>query len=244
MDEIYVTMYDDTLELKNLKRLLEEWGFEYYGLKKGKELVLTKKMKGFDADKTIKQNYPNINYHVSKRFLPILPQYHTRLFPDSILFTERNKKFADFLGYRYALEKCYISFSYKKDFNVGDIVLIYRCAYADEIKAYKSVVTSICVINEIKRDIISKEQMLQICKNRSVFNDEELNYIWGRGRNSIQIIKMLYIRPFESKVILKSLRDFGIIGAYSGPRPFDEISDEQFDIIIANSNTKLYRYEQ
>ena len=243
VDEVYVTMFDTSEELQRLKNTLIEWGFEPFGYKEEKELVLVKKMKYFDNNKTIKQNFPNVDYNVKKYFLPILPQYHTRLFPDSVLYTEKNDIFPDYLGYRYALEKCYISFSFKKEFKIGDIVLIYRCAYDDEIKTYKSVVTSICVISEIYRDLKSKEEMLDICKNRTVFNSEELENIWKYSSNKIQIIKMLYIAPFETKIILKQLRDMGIIEQTSGPRPFDEISNDQFDTIMKSTKTKFCGYK-
>lgn len=242
VDEIYVTMFNDTDDLHKLKNLLMEWGFIEFGYKKENETVLVKSMKHFNKNITIKQNYPNVNYYVKKWFLPILPQYHTRLFPDSILYTEKNDTFPDYLGYRYALEKCYISFSYKRDFEVGDIVLIYRCAYSDEIKAYKSVISSLCVISEIHRNLKSKNEMLNICKNRTVFSSDELDYIYQRGIDKVQVVKMLYICPFNTKIILKQLRENGIIGATEGPRPFDEISNTQFEKIIKLSGTKLYGY--
>lgn len=244
VDEIYVTMYDNTDELQKLKEIFINWGFEEYGLKNGKELVLVKRMKEHSEIKTIKQNFPNINYSVKKFFLPIEPEYHTRLFPDSILFTERKLEFENYLGFRYALEKCYISFSYKNNFNKGDIVLIYRKGLANEQKSYKSVISSVCIIEEVYRDIKSKDKMIKICQNRSVFNIDELNRIWEYGKDKIQIIKLIYIASFEKKIILKRLWDMGIIQFPGGPRPFDEISDSQFDMIIKESKTKLYRYKK
>lgn len=243
VDEIYVTMYDNTDELQKLKETFTNWGFEEYGLKNGKELVLVKKMKEYNRIKTIKQNFPNIDYCVKKLFLPIEPQYHTRLFPDSMLFTERKLEFENYLGFRYALEKCYISFSYKKNFNKGDIVLIYRKGLVNEQKSYKSVISSVCIIEEVYRDIKSKDEMIKICKNRSVFNINELNRIWESGKDKIQILKLIYIASFEKKIILKRLWDMGIVQFPGGPRPFDEISDSQFDMIIKESTTKIYGYK-
>lgn len=243
VDEIYVTMYDNTDELQKLKETFINWGFEEYGLKNGKELVLVKRMKEYNKFKVVKQNFPNIDYSVKKLFLPIEPQYHTRLFPDSILFTESKLEFDNYLGFRYALEKCYISFSYKKDFNKGDIVLIYRKGLASEQKSFKLVISSVCIIEEVYRDIKSKAKMMRICQNRSVFNVDELNSIWEYGKDKIQIIKLIYIASLEKKIILKRLWDMGIIQYPGGPRPFDEISDTQFDMIIKESNTKLFGYK-
>lgn len=242
VDEIYVTMFDNSDELIRLKGLLMEWGFEEYGLKNGKEKVLVKSMTNYDSNKTIKQNFPIVNYQVKKLFLPIEPQFHTRLFPDSALNREK-VDYDIYLGYKFAIEKCYISFSYKTDFKKGDIVLIYRKGLEGEKKAFKSVISSICVINEIYRNINSKEQLISLCGNRSVFNQDELNNIWNNRKRSIQIVKLLYIMPLKTKVILSKLWETKIVELYKGPRSFDDISDEQFDIIIENGNTKLYRYK-
>ena len=83
LDEIYVTLFEDKRdEVKNLKSLLESWGFEKYTHKKNGELVLVKRINAFDNKKSVKENYPlnreNPNYY----FLPIRPFFHTNLFPD------------------------------------------------------------------------------------------------------------------------------------------------------------------
>ena len=174
VDEIYVTMYDNTEELHRLKETFINWGFKEHGLKNEKEMVLIKRMKEYDSTKTIKQNFPNINYNVRKIFLPIKPEYHTKIFPDSVLNTERKIKFDNYLGYRYALEKIYVAFSDEYNFRQGDIVLIYRMGDYGKYSKYSSTVTSLCVIEDVAKNIDNLNAFLKLCQNRSVFNKSKL----------------------------------------------------------------------
>ena len=243
VDEIYVTMYNNTDELLKLKETLINWGFEEYGLKNGKELVLTKKMKEYDSTKTIKQNFPNINYDARKIFLPIKPEYHTKIFPDSVLNTERKIKFDNYLGYRYALEKIYIAFSNKYDFRKGDIVLIYRMGEAWKYSKYASTVTSVCIVEDVFKKIASLDEYLALCKNRSVFSYDELISYWEGLYNKLQIIKLIYIMPLSNKIILNRLRELGIIAPGKGALSAEVINESNFELIIKESETKLYGYK-
>ena len=74
--------------------LLKRWGFTIYGVKIGngkEEQVLVKKMKVFDNTFSFRKNFPNIQYKCNKFILPIFPQYHTTLLPDSKLNNENNR---------------------------------------------------------------------------------------------------------------------------------------------------------
>ena len=126
VEEIYVTLYMNRPELRMLYDLLIRWGFYKYGIKKncnGEEVVLVKKMAGYDISKSVKENFPNIRYNVQKFFLPIEAQYHTPLFPDSQLRTEGNFDYLGDKAHRYALQKVYISLSYKRDMHPGDLLV-------------------------------------------------------------------------------------------------------------------------
>ena len=66
---------------------------------------LNSKMKEYNHDFSIKQNFPNVNYNTAKRILPIYPQFHTNLLPDSQLKTENEVDFMGNVAHRYALQK-------------------------------------------------------------------------------------------------------------------------------------------
>lgn len=243
VEEIYVTLYENRPELIALKALLERWGFCDYGTKESngkKEKVLVKKMKMYDPSLSIKQNFPNVNYNVVKRILPIFPQYHTNLLPDSQLITENEVDFIGNIAHRYALQKVYVTWAMKSDVKVGDIVLFYRTG-EERRKGYTSVLTTVAVIDEFVTDFKNKKQFMDYCENRSVFSKDELNDFWEKHRYNLCVVKFIYIKSLKSRLNLKYLWDHNIITFPNGPRPFVRIDDDQYECIIRDSNTKMYK---
>ena len=242
VDEIYVTLFEDRQELRALGALLKRWGFREYGIKRSnekEEQVLVKKMNYYNPSWTIKENYPNINYKVSKRFLPIYPQYHTTLLPDSQLKTENEIDFIGNIPHRYALQKVYVTWGMKDDVRVGDILLFYRTGETSP-KKYSSVITTIGAIDEIVSKFKNKEHFMSFCENRSVFTKEELDEFWNKHRYNLCVVKFIYIKSLVTKLTLGYLWSEKIIQPPNGPRSFMEISDSQFEKILKDSNTYLY----
>ena len=107
-DEIYVTIYR---KHEGLIRLLKRYGFLVYGTKGHEdepEFVFVKSMKVYSGD--LLYDYPYIHTSKVRKFiLSIKPEYHTPLFPDSILDNEERDK--SFLCARHCLHKiAYIRF--------------------------------------------------------------------------------------------------------------------------------------
>lgn len=243
LNEIYVTLFMDRPELKALYDLLNRWGFNKYGIKRtnGKEeIVLVKKLGIYDNTLTLKKNFPNLQYCHQKFFLPIEAKYHTSLLPDSKLKTENE---VDFLGeqpQKYALQKVYISFSYKRNMRPGDFLVLYRKGTTPGRKGYESVVSTIGVVDEVKYDFKDKNEFLAYCENRTVFTAEELDSFWHNRRDSLLVIKFIYVKSLRKRLNLIHFWNNGIIPHNSGPRPFDSISDDAFDSILNDSNTEIY----
>ena len=194
----------------------------------------------YDISKSVKENFPNIRYNVQKFFLPIEAQYHTPLFPDSQLRTEGNFDYLGDKAHRYALQKVYISLSYKRDMRPGDLLVIYRKGTMAGRKAYESVVSTICVVDEVRYNFSSKEDYLKYCENRTVFSPETLNQLWEKHSEKLLVVKFIFIKSLTKRITLGELWSSGIIPQYSGPRPYDHISDADFDTILAKSQTKIH----
>lgn len=242
VDEVYVTLFENRIELETLATLLSRWGFNFYGRKTDtQETVLTKTMKFYDESESVKQNYPNLRDNVQKFILPILPQYHTSLLPDSILKNENEDNFVKKTPYRYALQKVYISWSSERAINPGDIVLFYRMG-TDGNKKHTSVITTVCVIDEMHSYFGSKEDFLKHCQNRSVFSHEELERFWQTHRDNLMVLKFILVKSLAKRPILGFLWDNGIVQEPYGPRPFTRISDDQFNVILKAAETDLSRY--
>lgn len=243
VDEIYVTMYEDREELKALGSLLRRWGFYEHGIKKNsskEEIVLVKNMKAYNDKMSVKENFPNVDYVVKKSILPIYAKYHTSLLPDSKLRTEKEIDYIDNIAHRYALQKVYITWGMKKDVKPGDIVLFYRIGETYP-KKYSSVITTICVIDEVYEDFEDMDEYMSYCENRSVFTKSELESFWKGHRNNLCVVKFIYITDLNNKVNLSFLWESNIIEAPNGPRPFTEITDSQFEMILKEAKTTVYR---
>ena len=160
--------------------------------------------------------------------------------PDSQLKTENE---VDFLGQqpqKYALQKVYISFSYKRNMKPGDFLILYRKGTTQGRKGYESVVSTVGIIDDVAYNFKSKEEFLKYCENRTVFTLDELEYFWRTKKNSLLVIKFIYVKSLCKRLTLSHLWNNGIVAQNSGPRPFDLISDDNFDSILSDANTEIY----
>lgn len=155
-----------------------------------------------------------------------MAQYHTDLFPDMILKNEDIHLYDENLAHRYAIEKIYLTGKYNIKAKPGDKILIYRMGEG-HYKNYISVVSGMAILEEV---IIAKdvEDCIRLCKNRSIFSEEEIRQVFSRYHT---VVKILDYIPFNHKVNLKELRENGIVGKYEGPRPFTYITEDQFELI-------------
>lgn len=241
--EIYVTLFNNRPELDALNALLERWGFVHYGIKRHaveNETVLVKRLGVYDENKSVKQNFPNIKSKHRVYFLPIEAAYHTRLFPDSILRTENGINILENKPEQYSLQKVYISFSFKKEMRPGDILAIYRKGITTGRKAFESVVTTVCVIDEVKWDFQSMDEYLEYCENRTVFSKDELKNFWNRTKGKLLVLKIIFVKSLAHNIILKDLWEMGLVKPPGGPRPFDTISERAFQQLLDASNTLIY----
>ncbi|MBQ7673173.1 MAG: ASCH domain-containing protein [Alphaproteobacteria bacterium] len=228
VSEIYVTLFEDKREdVKHLERMMFEWGFYKYGTKENGEVVLLKSMEIYDNSRSPKYNYPIVKEDARYYFLPIFPDYHTDLFPDLILKNEDMHLYEENKAHRYALEKVYLSGVKNVQASPGDIVLIYRIGNRYPQK-YSSVVTGIAVIESIT-ETHSVEDCVALCKNRSIFEEQEVRSQYKKRRT---VVKLLDHTPLKTKVTLNKLYENGIVEPAKGPRSFEEISKENFETIM------------
>lgn len=242
VDEIYVTLYTDREELAALDHLLQRWGFVRHGIKlnNGKEeTVLVKSLKDFYPEFSARNNFPNILRNCKKYILPIRPEYHTTLLPDSKLNTE-NK--VDFLGrdpHRYALQKVYITWAPANGIKSGDLILFYRMGEDGTNKKYTSVLSTIALVDEIIHSIETENNLLQFCQNRSVFTTEEIKRFWADHRRHLKVLKFIFVKSLTKRLTLEYLWENNIVTPPAGPRSFMRITDTQFDEIIRASQTEI-----
>lgn len=178
VDDIYVTVFD---KHSYLIRLFKMYGFVNHGIKttlNGIENVLVREMSREHLTGDILADYPYINNRndEKKYLLSIYPAYHTRLFPDSILVTESPDIVSD-VSYANSIRKIYIcGMSDVAKMKPNDIIIIYRTSDNKGPAYYRSVVTSICVVENVKNisNFVSEEEFVNYCIKYSVFSKNEL----------------------------------------------------------------------
>lgn len=232
VDEIYVTIFDKREEQQRLVNLLEEWGFKFWGRKatgNGDENVYVR-----DFSKRLLENpresFPFISRRSRVFITPIYPDYHTELFPDSILNNESPKDYIENEPHRNALKKVYISRSYFRNLKSGDIILFYRTG-----GRFAGVISTIGVVENVVTGVRSEDEFVRLCRKRSVFGDEELRGWWNYNSNNRPfIVNFLYIDSFpKPKVNLNRLIEIGVISSINDvPRGFVQIKNDKFETFI------------
>jgi predicted nucleic acid-binding protein len=241
VEEIYVTIFPKRSEQIRLIELLSEWGFVDWGVKQ------TRTSSSIEEENVYVRNFiPHVNKvnpkfsfpFISKQarvfLVPIYPQYHTELFPDSILNNESPANFIENEPYRNGLSKSYISHSSVRNFNKGDIIVFYRTG-----GYYLSVVTTIGIIEEVINPVKSAEELIKICRKRTVLTNEELMRYWNyRPIYRPFIINFLYTYSFPRRPNMAKLIELGVLaGINDAPRTFTEISWKKFENILRASES-------
>lgn len=242
VDEIYVTIFGNTPEQTMLINLLEDWGFVCWGEKKtknGVEKVLIRNFQQIVNTVNPKLSFPLASLNTKKHIVPIYPDYHTSLLPDSILNTESPTNFEENEPFRNAIQKVYISRSINRNLNPGDLMVFYRTAEAGSSAYYNSVVTTIAIVENTIQNIVDEEQFIKLCRKRSVFTDDDLRAHWNHNpRYRPFIVNFLHVYSLPRRINLKRLIEIGVIAnVTSAPRGFEPLSDIQFQSIINESGT-------
>lgn len=226
VEEIYVTIFDKSPEQKRLIELLEYWGFTFWGTKEsstGTENVYVRPF-GKPADKdNPKLTFPFLSKEGKVFIVPIYPEYHTELFPDSILRTESPLNFVENEPHRNAIKKVYISHSLERNLSAGDLIVFYRTG-----GYYKSVVTTIGIVeNVINPSTI--EELKTICRKRTALTNEELSAYWDRYKRKPFVVNFLYAYSFPNRPNMSRLIELGVLkDKDDAPRGFREIGWDSF----------------
>ena len=237
VDEIYVTIFDKREEQQRLINLLEEWGFQFWGNKEtqnGNEKVFIKNfIKKIDTDNP-KSCYPFISLNSRKFIVPIKPEYHTELFPDSILNNETASDYMENEPHRNSIKKTYISRSFNRNLVKGDLIIFYRTG-----GYYAGVISTIGVVENVITNINDENNFIELCRKRSVFTDDQLREWWNynpynkpsKQINRPFIVNFLYVDTFPMpKVNLKRLSELDLIK--EAPRGFELIENRKFVEIL------------
>lgn len=230
VSEIYVTVFATH---SSLIKLFKRYGFEERGKKKtpnGVELVLVRSMSATNGD--ICKDYPFVHTTDCKFWLlAIYPDYHSNLLPDSLLKTEKSDILED-VSHTNSIHKIYIGRLSLNRMKTGDVVVIYRTTDIPGRARFRSVATSVCVIEEVwaKKHFPDVDAFLKATEPHSVFTSEELRDLYA-SNSRLYAAKMTYNIALPKRPNRGALLD--IVGISEQPRwDLRELSRDQFDKIV------------
>jgi predicted nucleic acid-binding protein len=242
-EEIYVTLFRTSPAHERLLAHLVDWGFLIHGEKRssaGVEQVLVRKFRPEVNRESPRLTFPYIARAARKFIVPIYPEYHTELLPDSILNNENPSQYVDDKPHRNALSKVYVSRSVRRDLKSGDIIVFYRTKSGGH-GFYTSAATTLGVVEQLVDGIRSVEEFIALCRKRSVFSDDELAKQWNHSpRNRPFVVNFLYVYSFRApRPNLQALIENEIVR--QAPRGFEPLSDSSFEALlrITNADTRL-----
>ena len=232
VNEIYVTIFDDTDEKKALISYFERFGFSYHGKKKGRELVYVRSMnKNYIKTDPLK-TYPYIDRSNDSYIVAILPEYHTYLLPDSKLSKESYRNIH--MPVEYAIKKYYITATgFKPKPNIGDNLIFYRMKEGFIPAKYSSVLTTIGIVTDIYTPT-NIDDLVNKVKGKTVYTEEGIRNYYNSRINITYVIEFAYITTLENKINLNDCLENTIL--FAPPRGIEQITKEQFDKILEIGN--------
>lgn len=143
-------------------------------------------------------------------------------------FISKSKDFIEDFPHRNAINKVYVSRALTLHPKVGDNIIFYMTG-----GYYKSVVSTIGVIQEIKYDFSNEDEFILYCRKSSVFPEDQLRAIWRYSKTKPFVARFLFIYSFPHRINMKELIDLQVLsGVNDAPRGFKPITKEQFNNIL------------
>ncbi|OPY34212.1 MAG: hypothetical protein A4E32_00484 [Methanomassiliicoccales archaeon PtaU1.Bin124] len=228
VEEIYVTHF--TKENDFLTPRLDDFGFHFYDRNdRGedvfvKPILLSQEMYlTLDPIEISRTHYPYYydGSRVKKYLVPIMPEFHQRLFTD----LERQPRIDEYDG-RFipegnAVKKAYLSGSKTRLLKSGDVLLFYR-------SHDWSAIQSIGIVDEIYYDQDDIEFVHALTKKRTVYSKDEIAQKMHGGK--ILVILFRYPGHMKKKVSLQEMLSKGIIRG--PPQSISEISSDEYRKIM------------
>jgi len=232
VDEIYVTIFDKRDEQKRLIELLEAWGFIFWGMKNEERVYIRNFIPMFNIN-NIQSTYPYFSSQNNIFIVPIYPEYHTDLLPDSILNNESPADFVEDFPHRNGINKVYVSRAFEPYPNKGDALIFYRTG-----GYYKSVVTTIGVVKDVKFQFQSEDDFVLYCRKSTVFPEKLLREMWQYSSRKPFVVSFLYVYSFPNRINMEKLIELNILnGVNDAPRGFKLITEQQFNLIIQETKS-------
>ncbi len=236
VDAIYVTLHEDDEHKGRLVNLIETFGFEKHGTKRsnaGIESVYCRNIKVRPDYANPSLTYPVFSSNAKAYLVAIYPEYHTSLFPDSILNNESTNDFKELYPHRNAIRKVFLSRSIVRELEPGSVIAFYRTG-----GKYAGVVTTIGIVEAVRDSITSFDELREVVGSRSVFQESKLREFWDyKPASRPFVVKFLHVYSLPRRPNLDELIRESVVASVSdAPRGFTPISTLQLQTILKLAN--------
>lgn len=222
IDEIYLTHFtnpDDDF----LVDLITEYGFYKAAIKDDGEEIFVKELL-VDKDKITSMHpleisnmfYPSLydGDKVNKFLVPIIPEYHRKLFTDyKGRQTSLLEHAGEFIVEGNTIKKAYLCNSRIGTLSPGDILIFYRSEYSE--------ITSLGVVEKVLYGLQDKDEIFRNVRKRTVYS---MNEIEEKAEKPTLVILFKWHFHLSNPLKLNDLKTMGI----SYPQSIAKISNEKY----------------
>lgn len=197
VDEIYVTIFNNSSQRCRLINIIESWGFYLHGTKNGKERVYVRKLnnelKGIPT-----YDYPFQSLYSPTYIIPIEESYSQVLLPSF----EICRYPLDVEPYKSAIKKV-ITLPFKYEINNKNANLLFYKVSKD--KENCGIIAS-GIFENCNNNFETKNNFVFNCKKRSIFPESILSDLWYLS-DKHTIINFLYNYSFGKNIIRNNILD-------------------------------------
>lgn len=225
VDEIYVTLFQNSPQRRRLVGMISQWGFCYYGTKDGSEQVFVRSFrKELSGDPKV--CFPFCSFQSNKFIVPINRFYAARLLPDS-----GEEKTTELEPAMHAIKKVLILHLDARTLEHGS--LLFFLQKSEDENSFE--VISLGVVENVYRDFENEASFIRRCRKRSTFSNNALHDFWLSFWEKPIVIEFLYVCHFEEKIAKNIFDGIGINMKMLNSQCPIMIDDKQAVSIIKNT---------
>lgn len=223
----HIFLHANPRQQEHLTNLLSDFGFSTVGDYQG-DAVFVKRhpvqppAMQIDAFEYVRQFYPHYlsGIEVSKFLVPIVPRYHSILFPDCAQPGQALPAGHPQEHVGNAVKLAYLSNAMARSPRPGDVVLFYR-------SHDQQAVTTLGVIERYE-SMNQAEEIARLVSRRTVYTDAEIADLTG-ANTKVMLFRL--IKHFEQPVTYNELLQLRVVRGYI--QSITRIDDESFSRILA-----------
>lgn len=200
IDEIYMTIYANSLSKDQLIGMMEQWGFRYHGEKRGESVYVRKFGKQVNTEPSY--SFP---YHSLKNGIYILPIYRSYAFQLLPPFgLEENE--LDIEPQKQAIKKVVILHQSDASMRKGSVLLFVQMSK----ESRNNCLIAVGIVERVYQGFNTEHLFIQRCHKRSMFPDSVLHDCWQRANEHPIVVEFLYAYYFHEFIPIQILRKIGI----------------------------------